>query len=533
VCHLLIVDDEPIAVEGLRTGVAWSDIGITELYTAYGPDEAKDIFRTERIDILLCDIEMPQGTGLELLAWVRAHYPRTETIFLTCHADFRYAKQAMQLGSLDYLLKPIPFQELSAAVAKAMRKLDQDDRLNEFSRYGKYWVEHQPLIVERFWQDIVNQTIPSHAASIKREAEERHIPYAEEMTFLPVLLRVRRWESSVSLRDEQILEYAIRKSAEELLLNDRKDGLLVTIGGGFLLAMANGASAVAREDAMREACGRFVEACGSYFYADAACYIGKPVQGHDVAAVYNELRRVDANNVAYDQGVFSLQAPPASKGGPSPPDTTLWGVLLEEGNAAQLLKAAEAYIRTLTAEGRMNPETLGQFVQDVQQMVYYALQVKGIQARRLFGDRESSSLLAASTRSATDALAWIRHIVAESASLLTSDDRLQSVVEKAKTYVRDHLHEELSREDIANHVYLSPDYLTRVFKKETGLSISDYVVHQRLDLAAGLLTNTDLSVAAVAAKVGYTNFSHFSRIFKKYMGISPAEYRSKRKSEGT
>jgi two-component system response regulator YesN len=529
----LIVDDEPIAVEGLKSGVAWSDIGIAEVFTAYGPDEAKDVFRRERIDVLLCDIEMPQGTGLELLAWVRAHYPRTETIFLTCHADFRYAKQAMQLGSLDYLLKPIPFQELRAAVEKAIAKLDQDDRLNEFSRYGKYWVEHQPLIVERFWQDIVNLSIPSHAAAIKKEAEERHIPYASEMTFLPVLVRIRRWESSVSLRDEQILEYAIRKSAEELLLNDRKDGLLVSLGGGFLLALASGASAAATEDAMRAACGRFVEACRSYFYADAACYVGEPVRGHDVAAVYNELRSMDANNVAYDQGVFSLQAPPAAKGGQTPPDTSLWTVLLEEGNTAQLMKAAEAYIRDLTAEGRMDPETLGQFVQDVQQMVYYALQVKGIQARRLFGDRESSQLLAASTRSATDALAWIRHIVAESASLLTSDDRLQSVVEKAKKYVRDHLHEELSREDIANHVYLSPDYLTRVFKKETGLSISDFVVHQRLDLAAGLLTNTDLSVAAVAAKVGYTNFSHFSRIFKKYMGISPAEYRGKRKTNGT
>ncbi|WP_309118974.1 response regulator [Paenibacillus sp.] len=530
-CHLLIVDDEPIAVEGLKSGVTWSDIGITGLFTAYGPDEAKERFRTERIDILLCDIEMPQGTGLELLAWVREHYPRTETIFLTCHADFRYAKQAMQLGSLDYLLKPIPFQELREAVKKAMRKLDQDDRLNEFSQYGKYWVEHQPLIVERFWLDIVNQTIPGHAKAVKKEAEARHIPYASEMTFLPVLIRVRRWDSSVSLRDEKILEYAIRKSAEELLLNDRADGLLVTLGGGFLLALASGASAVAAEDNVRAACGRFVEACRSYFYADAACYVGRPVPGHDMAAAYNELRRLDSNNVAYDQGVFSLQEPPASKGGQAPPDTSLWSVLLEEGKTAQLLKAAEEYIRSLTAAGRMDPETLGQFVQDVQQMVYYALQVKGIQARRLFGDRDSSQLLSASTRSATDALAWIRHIVAESVSLLSSYDRLQSVVEKAKTYIRDHLHEELSREDIANHVYLNPDYLTRVFKKETGLSISDYVLHQRLDLAAGLLANTDLSVGAIAAKIGYSNFSHFSRIFKKYMGVNPAEYRSKRRSE--
>ena len=179
--QLLIVDDELIAVEGLKSGVAWSEIGISRVFEAYSPDQAKEIFQRDKVDILLCDIEMPQGTGLELLGWVRQFYPETETIFLTCHADFKYAKQAIQLGSLDYLLKPIPYPELRECVEKAIRKLDQESRLNEFSQYGKYWVQHQPLIVERFWFDIINQSIPGDPSAIKKvvpapgEAVE-HIP---------------------------------------------------------------------------------------------------------------------------------------------------------------------------------------------------------------------------------------------------------------------------------------------------------------------------------------------------------------------
>ena len=86
--------------------------------------------------------------------------------------------------------------------------------------------------------------------------------------------------------------------------------------------------------------------------------------------------------------------------------------------------------------------------------------------------------------------------------------------------------EDMSREDIANHVYLNPDYLTRIFKRETGMSISDYVLQQRLGIAAELLAGTDLPISAIASKVGYANFSHFSRMFKKHMDLGPAEYRS-------
>lgn len=528
--HLLIVDDEHIAVEGLKSGVDWSEIGITRVFVAYSPDQAKEIFGQEHIDILLCDIEMPQGSGLELLEWVRRHYPGTEAIFLTCHADFQYAKQAIQLGSLDYLLKPIPFQELKETVQKAMRKLDQDNRLSEFSQYGKYWVQHQPLIVERFWLDILNQNIPGGEEGIKKAAEERNIPYSPEMTFLPVYIHIRRWYKTVTLRDEKTLEYAIRKSAEELLLDDLESGLLLSLGSGSMLAMVSGESKLASEDNIHAACETFIEACRSYFYAGVSCYIGETIQGHNLAPQYVKLRGLNSHNVAYDQGVFTLADPSLSSGRVLPPDMNLWAVLLKEGKKEQLFKSVEEYLRSQKASGQLNLDTLNQFVQDFQQMVYYVLKVKGIQAHQLFGDRDSTELIAVSMRSASDSLNWIRHIINESMDMISSINQTQSVVDKAKAFIRENLEEDLSREDIANHVYLNPDYLTRIFKKETGLSIFDYLLQQRLDMAAALLVNTDMSVGAIAGKIGYANFSYFSRIFKKYMHLNPAEYRAKHQS---
>lgn len=523
--HLLIVDDEAIAVEGLKSGVNWSKLGISKIFTAYSASQAMDIIRRESVDILLCDIEMPQGTGLDLLEWVRGYNPGIVAIFLTCHADFHYAKQAIQLGSFDYLLKPVPYAELEKVVQKAMEKIEQDREQNEFSRYGKYWMQHQPLLVERFWLDILNQSIPGDSAAIKKAAEERNIPYSEDMTFIPVLIQVRRWFRDVTLRDQKIIEYAIRKWAEEFIQQRSEHGMLVSIEKGCWLALINKDPASVSDQAFKEMCETYIDACKTYFYAGVSCYVGEIAHGHEMASMYIQLERMNESNVAYDHHVFLLKEEQPYSAQQLLPDMSLWAVLLREGESEQVLKEAETYICAQVQDNRLTSHLLNQFIQDFQQMLYYVLQLKGIQAHQLLGDHRSLDLHAASARSATDSLVWIRHIVGRAMEFASSLEHSPSVIEKVKAYIRQHLSEDLSREDIAGQVFLNPDYLTRIFKKETGMSISDYLLQQRLGMAAGLLANTEMSVSSIAAQIGYANFSHFSRMFKKYMKMSPLEYR--------
>ncbi|CDN45355.1 hypothetical protein BN871_HG_00010, partial [Paenibacillus sp. P22] len=94
----LIVDDEIYAVKGLMAGVSWQEAGIDEVYEAYHADMAKEMLRKHDIDIMICDIEMPEQSGLELMEWVKEEGMRLETVVLTCHSEFRYAQKALQLG---------------------------------------------------------------------------------------------------------------------------------------------------------------------------------------------------------------------------------------------------------------------------------------------------------------------------------------------------------------------------------------------------------------------------------------------------
>lgn len=525
--QVLIVDDEIHAIEGIRTGVDWKKLGVTSVFTALTVKQAKELFKNERIDIMLCDIEMPQATGLELTAWVREQSPKTETVFLTCHADFKYAKEALRLGSLDYILKPIPFGELEKVIMRAIEKITKDTELNEYSQYGQFWVKNQPMHIERFWLDILNQSIPSDAESISRAAADRNIPYAEEMTFVPILICVQRWHKQLTLRDEKILEYALKNSAEEILLGYRKNGQLISIGNGKLLAIISPESNSDLETVIDKSCKSYIEACNKYFNCDLSCYIGEKFHGQEMVEMVGHLTQLENNNVAYNNRIFLLSNSKFISSSHQLPDMGVWGMLLNEGKGTEVLGEANHYLDKMKQHHALDARLLRQFYQNFQQLIDYWLQMKGIQAHQLFGDATSLELSGAANRSVTDLIAWMKHTITKAIEYTDVVKQSLSVVDRVKNFIKQHISEDLSRDDIANHVCLNSDYLSRIFKKETGMAVTDYLIQERLKLGQVLLEKTDLPVSAVSSHIGYVNFSHFSRMFKKFTGMNPNEYRHK------
>ncbi|MGG1553736.1 helix-turn-helix domain-containing protein [Paenibacillus ferrarius] len=525
--QLLIVDDEIHAVEGIRSGVNWDKLGISSVLTAYTVKQAKEVFESERIDIMLCDIEMPQASGLELTEWVNEYYPQTLTIFLTCHADFKYAKQALQLGSIDYMLKPIPFAELESTIQKAIDKIQKDSELAQFSQYGQFWFQHQPMLIERFWMDLIHQAIPPVAEAVRNAAAERNIPYDEAMTVVPILLSVQRWHKKLTLREEKIMEYALKNAAEELIIGNKQHGQIIALDSGRLLAILPADSQAEFELLLKNKCEHYIEACVQYFYCDLSCYIGSLIHGQDMYAMVNQLREVEKRNVAYNNKVFQVANYQVESSHHELPNMELWAVMLKEGEFVKVLQEATTYLEHKVKQDRLDANLLQLFYQDFQQMMYVALQNKGIQAHQLFSDSVSLTFTETATRSVTNLIAWMNHTIGRAVEFLSTIEQSESVVHRVISYIKRHIAEDLSREDIANHVFLNPDYLTRIFKKETGLAISDYLFQERLKLAQELLVKTEMPISTIASHVGYANFSHFSRMFKKHTDMNPNEYRQR------
>ena len=132
--NVLLVDDQVRILEATKKLVDWDSLGIDHVLTAQSAGEARAILESENIDILLTDIEMPEEDGIALQRWQREHFPEVMCIFLTSHADFAYAQEALRNGAYDYILQPAAFPEIEKVMARAIKALAERRDMIETSR---------------------------------------------------------------------------------------------------------------------------------------------------------------------------------------------------------------------------------------------------------------------------------------------------------------------------------------------------------------------------------------------------------------
>lgn len=155
---VLLVDDEELAIRGIEMGVQWESLYVERVYKAHSKATAIRMMEDYSIDIIVSDVEMPNGSGLELIRWVTENRPEIVSVFYTGHAEFLYAQEAIRLGVQDYLLKPVPYDELERIILKAEEKLlkkegsrmfetvwnevSKEDRIDEVDKVKRFIVEH-------------------------------------------------------------------------------------------------------------------------------------------------------------------------------------------------------------------------------------------------------------------------------------------------------------------------------------------------------------------------------------------------------
>ena len=122
--RVLIVDDEILECDYLLNLIDWDSFRVETVRTAHSVRQAIGIMSGNPMDLVLCDIEMPRQDGMELLRWARRRKLASEFIFITCHADFSYAQQALHLNSMDYLLKPVSKESLREALERVFAELN-------------------------------------------------------------------------------------------------------------------------------------------------------------------------------------------------------------------------------------------------------------------------------------------------------------------------------------------------------------------------------------------------------------------------
>lgn len=122
--QVLLTDDEEPALVGLENGIDWDGLRVEKVFKCHSKDSAIRMLEKNPIDIVVTDIEMPGGSGLELIRWVRENRPDIFCIFYTGHAEFTYAQEALRLGAADYLLKPIPYPQMEEILRSIEHRIE-------------------------------------------------------------------------------------------------------------------------------------------------------------------------------------------------------------------------------------------------------------------------------------------------------------------------------------------------------------------------------------------------------------------------
>lgn len=162
---VLIVDDEVSSIEALEKNIDWSCFQIHQFFHAYSAEMAREVIKKHPVRLILCDIEMPQESGLELIEWLREErnleQNEIECIILTCHPEYSFMRKAMQLGCRDYLLKPVDYAELHRVVEKTIMFLQQN-------------IQQQLADEEKKWQEAAEGNLSQEIVI------QKMIPYIQE-----------------------------------------------------------------------------------------------------------------------------------------------------------------------------------------------------------------------------------------------------------------------------------------------------------------------------------------------------------------
>jgi two-component system, response regulator YesN len=539
VYRLLVVDDEAFALKSVVDTIDWRSLQITEVFSASDAEEARERLGEYAVDVMICDIEMPGENGLELLDWMRKRGIATETIFLTGHDKFDYAQTALQIGCFDYLLKPIAHDRLKDTVMRALRKLEDTQRKlslhSKAERYENLLKTQRHVLIDRFWIDLIEPAGETASVSVSEPHTSYlsmiHPEFSANDVFIPLLLSVDRWKQSFGSRDENILEYAMMNSARETVLRDWMGTVVKCRSGAIFIIIYDAVRIADDKKELEWRCRRFIADCNQYFYSHVSCYIGLPGLITGIAASCAELLDMERRNVSRSDAIFI-------EGGNYEDQVSMlsviWpselAVLFESGKKEELQRRLDELFRVYENQKSFSKENLKAFYYHFVSMIYQTFHKNGISVDHALESLNRHDDMLQATKSLSQLKAWTKRMIDASMTAREKHrNREPSVVELIEQYVLSHMSEDLTREDIAAFLHFNPAYLSRLFKKETGLSLSDYIMDQRMTQAKRLLSESDLKVSDVAEITGYRNFSYFSKLFKKQEGFTPQEFRKRNK----
>ena len=525
--NLLLVDDEYYSVEGIRSSVLHMQLEFEQIYCAYNMQQAQELYLSNKIDIMISDIEMPKGSGLDLLKWMRNNGYNTVTIFLTSFANFNYASNAIKLQSIDYLLKPIDNEQLQNCMLNAIHKVRQLESQELYRKKSGYWDNSKRKLEEQFWNDLCMQIIPADTEQVLNELRKYHLSSTLlSQHFYIALLQAyikskeKRWEIN-------LYEFAIKNIINEALSEANIDPILTRINNKQYILIIRYDTITDRSQYIKMY-NRVLLALMKSLPGIFQLYISIETSLLHSGSVFKNLYDFAYNDIHEESKVIDITRVREKSFYTNSNFLNEWSNMLMQHRKDEVKERALHFLTELQKSDKADRSDLLRFHHDFIQIIYSLLEKIGKSAHKLFGNSASEQIFDQSCNSVEAMKILTCHMIDIFDDCLLEISSSNTSITFIKKYIAEHISEDLNRSELASLVYLSPDYLSHMFREKTGESVTSYILDERIKKAKELLLLSQNSISDIALMSGFPNISYFSRQFKKVSGKTPQEFRKER-----
>ena len=526
--RLLVVDDEEMTCEGMRRTL--SRQGLFDVLVAHSGAEALALIRRENISAMLLDIEMPDMNGIELMHALEREGLRPLTIIVSGYEKFDYARQALNYGATDYLLKPIDSVDVME-LGKRLHGLLEERRGREVhvEQLRTFVQEHLDLIRQKLLYDILN----NQAAPVS--LEEIRAIYGIDLSgdrFMAAIVLIRRADERLGEVEFQVALKLVEDILNEMVSQDNRFNLFNMENARYvLLVSSDGPIDRQRIDQFTEELMRRVRDISGI-----ECFIGVGDEARGLSGIASSY--MNANNaldyralfgagLVYDIGDYRKEEGVLALGRfCQEMDTSLRAMRYDE--TQKLLGEFFDYLEDSAPS--VTPQQASFYATKCAMLLVGVLMENAVDAMDAFV-REMAFLKPGTAKAqlpqlrafAFKLMEMVRREIAD--GYVERHRRIAAMTRRA--IEQSHADNCLSVNWLSAQLSYSANYLGVVFKREYGLTISDYINQYRVERAKALMDETNLKIYEIAFQVGFNDQHYFSKTFKKFAECSPSEYRER------
>lgn len=528
----VIVDDDMMTVQGLTRSVRWNDFGIQVVGTAINGKEGLEQIEALRPDIILTDIFMPVMNGIDMLKALREAGNTAEVIILSGYEDFKYAQSAVKLRVNDYLSKPATLDEIERVLQDVVDNISKRDSLDKEDRELRELLEHNlPTTRRQLFKGLLESGF-CQTAYYRKVSDYLKLDFSNQY-FTVVLIEffINRERNSYRPNDLALFSYAVKNIVDEL--TDHKDSVYVADTQRNLLSVIVAAPThvkqeTARRQAIQVAC-ELIEHVRTYLKLQVWAAVGSVVKDvQDIPKSYAAAVDLMASRESVPEKQLLLQEDvrELSRSMLRRPIKSCQAVVdaVMLGQEELMETHIEEMTRSLREGAAPGISDLRELAIDIIGIVSLALHEHGLQIEYVHADFSMYKELEL-VYSIADFSGWLRDLLIPICRVMNerSSQKHRKTIDFIKQYVQQHYAEDITLDIIAEKVYLTRNYLSQIFKQETGENYNSYMTRVRMEKAKELLLTGNYKVFEIAPIVGYKNNAYFSQLFKKHTGYYPSE----------